>query len=134
MPDRNTEIVRRIIDRTNDGRLDEALRDVAPDATLDWSSSEGPDGGIYRGQEGWREWISGRSLDLVDARFDVVELLDAPPDSVVLVAYMRGRGRLSGLEIEALGAAVWTLAGGRVTGLKMHQTRDEAVRAAGLLP
>jgi hypothetical protein len=42
-----------------------------------------------------------------------------------------GRGRASGVEVEALGAAVWTLRDGTVTGLTLYQTRNEALRAVG---
>lgn len=103
MSESNVEVVRRLIELVNDGQLDAAVRGLAPDATLDWSESEAPDGGVYLGPQAWSEWMSGRSAELVGAHFDVTELVELPPDRVLLVAYMRGRGRASGLEIEALG-------------------------------
>jgi hypothetical protein len=89
---------------------------------LDWSGSDAPDRGVYRGPNEWGDWLSGRAEDLRDPRFDVAELIDVPPDRVVLVAHLRGRGRASGIETEALGAAVCSLQRGRLSGLTLYQT------------
>jgi ketosteroid isomerase-like protein len=129
----NVEIVNRVaLGWSDDDELDRALVHVAADAELDWSASEGPDSGVYRGPEGWREWLNGRREGLADARFDVTEVIDVPPDSVVLVARMSGRGRASGAEVEALGAAVWTVRDGQVRRVTMYQTRAQALAAVGL--
>jgi ketosteroid isomerase-like protein len=133
MAAQNTDVVSQLIARVNEDDIDAALRHITPDATLDWSLSEAPDSGVFRGRQAWHDWMSGRAADLVGAHFELKELVDVPPDRVMSVAYLRGRGRASGLEIDALGAAVWTLAGGRVTGIKMYQTRDEALAAAGVV-
>jgi ketosteroid isomerase-like protein len=128
----NIEVVRRFLLRFTERDLDAALSDVAAEAELDWSASDGPDSGIYRGPEEWRKWLTGRLEGLEDARFDVTEVIDVPPDTVVVVAHMRGRGRASGVEIAALGAGVCTVRAGQVTGATMYQTRDQALEAAGL--
>jgi hypothetical protein len=65
-------------------------------------------------------------------RFATTEVIDVGSDTVVLVARLLGRGRSSGVQVEALGAAVWTLRDRTVTGLTLYQTRDEALRAVGL--
>jgi ketosteroid isomerase-like protein len=128
----NATVVRRFVARINDGELDAALRDVADDATLDWSSSEAIDSGVFRGREAWLKWWSARTDLLVGVRFDETELIEVPPDGVVLIAYSRGRGRLSGIETEALGASVWRISAGRITSLKVFQTREAALAAAGV--
>jgi ketosteroid isomerase-like protein len=128
----NVDIVRRLILRANKGELDAALSDVAAAARLDWSASEGPDSGVYRGPEEWRKWLTGRSEGLTEAHFDLAEVIDVPADRVVVVAQMRGRGRASGVEVAALGASVWTLRSGEVTGMTMYQTRGQALKAVGL--
>jgi hypothetical protein len=128
----NLEIVQRLLARVNEQNLDAAVSDIAPEAQLDTSASEAPDSGIYRGPEEWGKWMAGRWEGLSDARFDVAEVIDVPPDTVVLVARMLGRGRASGVEIAALGVSVWTLRNRRVTGATLYQTKDQALKAAGL--
>jgi ketosteroid isomerase-like protein len=128
----NVELVRRFLELLNEEELDVALSYVAPDAELDWSDSQAPDSGVYRGPGQWGEWLAGRSEELVESRFDVTELLELPPDRVLLVAYMRGRGRASGIEIGGLGAAVCTVKEGRLAKLTLYQTRAEALEALGL--
>lgn len=132
MAQENVEIVARFIALVNDQELPAALAHVAPGAELDWTDSEAPDSGSYRGPEEWGRWLTGRWEGLGDATFEATELRDVPPDKVLIVAHMRGRGRASGLEIQALAAAVITVAGGLITGLLLHQSREEALRALGL--
>ena len=128
----NVEIVRRFLALLNEEELDVALSYVAPDAELDWSDSQAPDSGVYRGPDQWRKWLAGRSEELVDSRFDVRELVEVSPEKVLLVAYMRGRGRASGVEIRGLGAALCTVKDGRLAKLTLYQTRAEALEALGL--
>ncbi len=128
----NIEIVRRILSRINDHDLGGALADVAPEALFDWSGSQAPDSGVYSGRGEWRKWISGRWEGLSEVRFEEAEVIDVPPDRVVTVGHLRGRGSVSGAQAEALGAAVWTLRRHQVTALTVYQTRDEALEAVGL--
>jgi ketosteroid isomerase-like protein len=133
MSHQNVEIVQGVYEALNRGDLaDAALSDVAAGAELDWSASEGPDSGVYRGPEEWRKWLTGRREGLRNVRFDVAEVIDVPPDTVVAVVHMRGRGRASGAEVAAHGASVWTLRAGQVTGATLYQTRDQALEAVGL--
>jgi ketosteroid isomerase-like protein len=75
---------------------------------------------------------SAETVGLTDVRFGVTEVIDVPPHTVVVVGPMRGRGRASGVEISAFGAAVWTLRNGQVTGVTMYQAREQALKAVGL--
>jgi ketosteroid isomerase-like protein len=127
----NVETVLQFFLGTNERDLDAALSNVAADAELDWSASQAPDSGVFRGPEEWRRWLTGR-IEELDARFDVTEIIDVPPDSLVTVVHMRGRGRASGADVAQLGAAVWTLRHGQVTRTTMCQTKGEALKAAGL--
>ena len=126
------DIVRRVMRRISDGDLDAALGDVAPDAELDWSDSLAPDGGVYRGRAEWRAWFQGREEGLSELRFDATEVIDASSDTVLTVARLQARGRASGIEVGARGAALWKLRDGMVTALTLYQTRNEALRAVRL--
>jgi len=127
----NVELVERFIARINAKQMDAALSEVDPDAVLDWSRSEAPDGGIHRGHDAWRGWMISRWEGLSGARFDTDELIDLPPDRVILVAYMRGVGRASGLEAEGLGASIVCVRDGSITEITLYQSRDDALEAAG---
>jgi ketosteroid isomerase-like protein len=70
---------------------------------------------------------------MTDMRVEMTEVIDVPPDTVVAVGTTRLRGRASGVEVAAVGAFVWTLRDGQVTGATMYQTRDQALKAVGLL-
>jgi ketosteroid isomerase-like protein len=126
----NVEVVRRVLDQFSD--IDVALSDIAPDAELDWSDSDAPDSGVYRGHAAWRAWLKGRQEELGELRFETMEVIDAPPDNVITVARAVARGRASGVEVDSVGAAVWTLRDGMITGLTLYRTRDEALSATGL--
>jgi ketosteroid isomerase-like protein len=128
----NVEVVLRVLRRINEQDLDAATEDIDPEAEFDWSDSEAPDSGVYRGHAAWQAWIRGREEGFSGLRFDTTEVIDAPPDSVVVVARLLGRGRASGIEVDALGASVWTLRHGVVTALRLYQTRDAALEAAGV--
>ena len=125
--------MRSFLDHVNAEEIEAALTHVAPEAVLDWSDSPAPDRGLYHGPQGWGSWMAGRSESLAEARFEVQELIEVRPDTFVLVAYMSGRGRASGLEIAALGAGVCTLSDGRLTRLTLYQSREEALRASSRL-
>ena len=125
------DTVLRFLDLVSAGALDEALRLVSEDAELDWSDSEAPDSGTYRGRAAWRSWFSERRHDMGDVRFETAEVLEPRPGTVVTVTFMRGRGRASGLEVSALGAGLWTLDGATITSATLYQTREQALAAAG---
>ncbi|MEA2202028.1 MAG: SnoaL-like domain [Solirubrobacteraceae bacterium] len=131
-PDANVDVVRRFLRRLSDGDLEAVLEDLAEDAELDWSGSDAPDSGVYHGHAAWRAWLNGRREGLGELRFETSEVIDAPPDAVVTVARAVARGPASGVEVDALGAGVWTVREGSITGLTVYQTRDDALRAAGV--
>jgi len=132
MSQESVELVKRVLSRLNHRDLDGALADVARDAELDWSRSEALDSGVYHGHMGSRKWMAGRWGELSEASVDPIEAIDASPDMVVTITRFRGRGRASGVVVEAPGAALWTLRSGVVTRLRLHQSRGQALRAAGL--
>jgi ketosteroid isomerase-like protein len=132
MSQQNVEVVRRVMRRFADQDIEAALEDIDPEAKLDWSNSDAPDSGVYTGHAAWRAFAQARDEALGARRFDPVELLAPAGDTVVLVGRMREQGRASGVEVEAAGAAVWTLRDGKVVYLKIYQSGEEALKAVGL--
>jgi len=132
MSQQNVEIVRRVMRCFADANIDNALADIHPQATLDWSNSNAPDRGVYTGHAAWRAFLRTRDEALGERRFDFVELLTPADDTVVLVGRVHERGRASGIEVESRGAAVWTLREGKIIRFKIYQSSDEALKAVGL--
>jgi len=112
--------------------IDAVLADIDPDALLDWSNSDAPDSGVYKGHERWRAFARGRDEALGERRFDADEVIVPTADTVVIVGRIRERGRASGIAVETRGAAICTLREGKVICLKLYQSRDEALKAVGL--
>ena len=128
----NVEVVQRVMRHFADEDIEAAFEDIDPEAMLDWSNSDAPDSGVYTGHAAWRAFAQARDEALGERRFDSAEVIAPASDTVVLVGRIREQGRASGVEVEARGAAVWTLRDGKVICLKLYQTRDEALKAVGL--
>ena len=129
----NAEVVQRVMRRFAEEDLEAALEDIDPEAVLDWSSSDAPDSGVYAGHAAIRAFMQARDEVLGERRVDSTELIAPAPDTVVLVGRIREQGRASGAEVESRGAVVWTLREGKVIGLRLYQSRDEALEAVGLI-
>jgi ketosteroid isomerase-like protein len=133
MSQENVQIVMRVFEALE--RPDDAVRalwhpDVEFDVSRDiWGAVVG--GGRYRGVEGVRSWM----LDLYTAwekmEIHCEELIDAG-EQVIAVLSVRGRGRVSGIELEYHPAGVWTLSQGKIVHVVSFPTRDEALEAVGL--
>ena len=128
------ELVRRIWD-AGARRDAEAVLSVY-DPEVEWDMSHFPLGTlsrnpVYRGHEGLRSWFR----EWYDAWDDVSqtyeELIDAG-EHVVSVSTTRGRGHMSGAEVEMHVAAVWTIRDAKVVRVTWFRTRGDALDAAGL--
>jgi ketosteroid isomerase-like protein len=96
---------------------------------LEIVDSVGAGGDVYRGHDGlrrfFREWHE--AWDRVEYDFD--DLLDAGDNHVITLVTRRGRGRVSGAEVERQLALVWTLRDARVVRVEWFPTAEEARRA-----
>ena len=91
--------------------------------------AEVPDPQTYMGIAGARrafEWVSN---DFDDYSIEPFELVDGG-DWVVVAALQRGRGKLSGAEVEGKIFHLWRLRDGLATELRGFSTREEALAAA----
>ena len=134
MSQENVEIVRRCLERLWDRRdMDAAFECVDPDVELDWSRSRAPYAGTVRGREAARRWFEsvweGAFSDQVVERRGFTDL---PPDAVAVEQVIRATGRSSGIEARATGTTVWTVRDGKVVQGRLYQSKDEALKAAGL--
>jgi uncharacterized protein len=130
MSQENVERVRRAYEFVN--------REHAPDLDLlhpdiQWHTrADLPDSATYRGHDAvaalMAEWFGGAFDDL---RVDVEELIDAG-DRVVAVLRLHARIRGSTQEVDMSEAHVLTMRDGKAAELHEYQTREEALKAAGL--
>jgi ketosteroid isomerase-like protein len=130
MSQENVEIVRRTIEAWNRRDLQRLMSFYRSDAEVDWSRSEGPFKGIYRGRDElntfwdqlWSMWEEGA--------IEIHEFLHTGSEVVVAnTAHFRGR---DGIEVIARTTLVFTLERGKITGLRLFPDRDAALEAAGL--
>ncbi len=131
MSEENVELIRRSYDAFNRRDLALMLKLIHFDFELDFSNSLGPEKGVYPGEEGIRR--------LFEPYWDAFESISIEPeefigtgDVMIAIVHSRGRGRGSGIEVDARGPHVWTLRDGKVVGFTLYQELDEALEATGL--
>jgi ketosteroid isomerase-like protein len=129
MSEENTGLVRRVYESLNRGGVDAALDLATDDCVWDWSNSIGPAKGVYRGKEQVRK-LSASFVEAFDeVRWDPEEIVEVDDSRVIVVNHIRMRGRGSGVEVEAVGAQLWTITEGRVGSVKLFQSKAEALDA-----
>ncbi len=129
MSQENVEIVRGAWEAAE--RHDNAAVFGLYDADVEIQGLHGLGDRVYRGlggvREFWRDWSTAWS----EFGSDVEEWIDAG-DEVIAVMHLWGRGRGSGVAVEGRQSHVWTVRGGKMLRLRVYDTRDEALKAAGL--
>jgi ketosteroid isomerase-like protein len=131
MSEENVATVRAIWDAVNRGDVDEAFKYAPDDFVADWSSSEAPESGVYRGRDAVKARFERTMEVWSEMEYFETEIIDAG-DQVVRVGGVRARGRGSGAEVSAEGAQVWTFQGGTPISVRLFQSKAEALESAGL--
>ena len=122
----NVEVVRRSIEAYQRGDLEAALADVHP--AIVWNPfEEAP----MQGVDAVRAYLTRWESDWEDLETTTEEFIDAG-DAVVAVVHFRGRGRNSGIEVDARTYAVYTVRDGKTVDMEEFIEREEALKAAGL--
>jgi ketosteroid isomerase-like protein len=120
-------LVRAALDAFNQGEREALHKLISHDFEYDWTRSEGPMHGIYRGHEGL-----DRVLDEQWEIFDEFEVTAAEfiprGNHVVVPNTVRARGR-NGIEVSATSVHVYTLEGGRAVRVTLYQGVDTALAA-----
>jgi ketosteroid isomerase-like protein len=134
MSQENVEIVRSAYAAVNAGDLDALAEVTAPDAVLDWSRSIGPQKGVYRGRDGFAQYVAALTEAFERVQLSPVHVVVAPGGQIVVRHHFSARGRASGLEINRVPdvALVWELRDGKVTKTTLYQPHTEALEAVGL--
>jgi ketosteroid isomerase-like protein len=118
-----------------------ARRDTAAvlalyDAEVEFDASRYPSvglvgGDVYRGHEGLRNWFREWN-ESWEAYWDEVEELIDAGDHVISVVKRRGRGRVSGVEVEWQYVGLWTIRDAKVMRVAWFSSREEALEAVAL--
>jgi ketosteroid isomerase-like protein len=131
MSQENIEIVRTTIDSINRRDLDQALEAAHEDFEADWSNSIAPHAGVYRGWERVRDLFEAFLEAWEELRWDPQEIVEVDEARVLVVNRVQGRGRGSGVEVDARSAQLWTITGGEVRSVKLYQSKADALEAVG---
>jgi ketosteroid isomerase-like protein len=108
---------------------DLAMSGYDPEVVLDQSRM--PDGGIYHGHAGVREFYARWFGAWDDLRMAPKRFIDAGED-VVVIMEIRGRGRGSGAEVAMRSADVRTIRNGKIVRHVAYPTGSEALEALGI--
>ena len=122
------EIVRDAYAAFNDGDVEGVLALATPDIEIRDAARTAV---VYRGHDGYRQFITEWLENFDEYRFEVVEFV-VNGDRVLVDAVAHGRGKGSGLELSEAVNQVLTVRDGKVSVLEVYTDRAEARRAAGL--
>ena len=126
----NVEIVRRGIETWNQRDPRPALASWRLDGEIDWSRSDGPLKGVYRGHAELQTFWDAFWSTFEEVQLEAHAFIEAGSEVVVPnTAHFRGR---EGIEVIARSTFVYSLENGQITRLRMFQERAEALEAAGL--
>jgi ketosteroid isomerase-like protein len=111
MSEANIESVRRGYAALNQGDLWVVLDLLDPD--IEWHEpAPSPDAGTHQGRESFERFLRGWLESFDEFRVEPQRIIEQD-DRLIAVVRQTGKGRASGLEIEATLAHVWTVADGR---------------------
>ena len=125
----NTDVVRAWIDAINSRDREAPIALVTPDFELVESTTL-PGAATALGPEGLRRYGEGWARNWSDWQMREVEMIDLPPDHVVLVADLALRGIRSGIEVERRWIYLLRLRDGKVARQLGFDDKDAAVQAA----
>jgi uncharacterized protein len=116
------------------GKLSNVVRMIDP--AFEAHLPEGlPGPRTYRGQDGFLAAVREQLEVFEEWTLEPQEFIDAG-DRVLVLVHQRGRGRLSGVEVNVYTAWLWTFRDGKAVRLRVYLDREEAlesIRAAGEL-
>ena len=128
MPHDDAERFRLALEAFNRGDLDGMVADMSPDVDFHVPGTL-PDAQVYRGPEGVKRWAAVMNDAFEDLQMHFGEFEEVAPETVLVQVRATGRGRESGVEVEA---PFWMLGSGtdgKLERMEFFPTAEEA-RAA----
>ena len=129
MSQENVEIVRHTYAAFERGDLSAALDNADPDLV---TYRADPEARTWHGHDGFLQAFADWTEGFDEFRATAKEFIDAG-DRVVVIERLVGKGKGSGIEVEQIYAAIWTVRDGRVVRIEIGRTDPrEALEALGL--
>jgi ketosteroid isomerase-like protein len=125
----NVEFARRGFEAFASGNLDELLELLDSEVEI-YVPIELPGAGTYRGHDGYLRWSEEWMEAWEEFEIEPQEYEPFGERHVVVPIVQRGRGKGSGIEVEARLAYMFEVRGGIGIAVHLYPTREEAVRAA----
>ena len=114
----------------NAGDVEATLAYLDPGIEVDWSESNAPYRGVYRGVNGYRRLFAELRQSFQATRTEVHDrVVSGPHLAVANTAHMQGR---EGIEVAARSTIVFTFGDDdRIVAIRLFQAHDDALRAIG---
>ena len=132
MSQENVEVVRTAFQAFAERGLDAMAEFWDPD--IDWRAAEGAidDVGEMHGLAAVRRYVREGFDNFDDVSFVVEELRDVGDDRVLSIQRLKGRAKLSGIEVELRYASVNTIRDGKVVRVREYLSVEDALKAVRL--
>jgi ketosteroid isomerase-like protein len=127
----NVELVRQLWDAFQRGDLEWMVERCTADAAI-VQPPETPDATTYFGRTALVDAAEGFPRDWEGFRLDLTEIIDVSEEIVLSVCRNRGRGRISGLEMDMDMFYVHRIRAGKMAHVQIFLSREQALRAARL--
>ena len=132
MSQENVEVVRQFYECWTNQDFGGVLECADAEICFDWSESQSPYTGVYTGHDGVMEFRQELEDAFDDFSVEALDVIELDSERLVTVTAVRGRGRESGISLEAGGAMLWRLRDGRILSGKLFQNKSAALEAVGL--
>jgi len=98
------------------------------DRDIEWHEpAPSPEAGIHRGRDSFERFFRGWIESFDDFRVEPEQVVERG-ETLIAVVRQSGKGRASGVEVEARLAHVWTVESGRAVRWEAVADADEALR------
>lgn len=129
MSQENVEVVRLSYEAYALGDIEGALAAIDPEIVI--QDHDIPDAGEYHGIDGMFRWQADWESSWESWRWEPEEFIDVG-DRVVAVLRVYAKGRGSGVDVERLDGAVWTMRDAKGIRLDYYGSKAHALEAVGL--
>ena len=126
----NVELVRRWIEGF---RVEELSLEICDPEIEIRNWEESPITGPYHGHDGVRQWWSELEDGFENVHMELIDVIDAGEDRVLVVQRLVGRFRLTGIDADHTWGAVVSTRQGKIVSAIGYATPGEAKQAAGLI-